>query len=84
MSDSEKAVRAELDMLGVTRDMQRNELPQGVRSPLLGTYRILMHRHTRANGDKADKEDDKKIGTEDIRKQPRVQQKTQSRTCNIL
>ena len=44
LSDTEKDVQHQLSCMGITEDMQRQEINQGVRSPIIATYRILLHR----------------------------------------
>ena len=44
LSDSEKAVFQELSELGVSTQLLRQEMVQGVRSPAIAAYRILLHR----------------------------------------
>ena len=45
MSDFERVVQDELAALGMPEEMLRTHLNQGVRSPLIATYRILLHKH---------------------------------------
>jgi len=44
LSDFERVVQDELAALGIPEDMLRTQLNQGVRSPLIATYRILLHK----------------------------------------
>ena len=44
LSDSEKAVFQELSELGVSTQLLRQEMVQGVRSPAIAAYRIILHR----------------------------------------
>ena len=44
LSNSEKAVFQELSELGVSTKLLRQEMVQGVRSPAIAAYRMMMHR----------------------------------------
>jgi len=44
LSDTEKAVQEQLTTLGITEEMLRKDINQGVRSPVIATYRILLHK----------------------------------------
>ena len=66
LSDTEKAVHDQLASLGITEEMLREDLNKGVRSPIIGTYRILLHKHMMKSEDKrADYLKLDKIGTID-------------------
>ena len=49
LSDSEKAVFHDLSGLGVSTQLLRQEMVQGVRSPAIAAYRILLHRTLLSN-----------------------------------
>lgn len=44
MSGLEERVRNQLSSIGITSDIIENSLEKGVRSQIIGSYRILMHR----------------------------------------
>ena len=44
LSDSEKTVFQQLEGLGVSTKLLRQEMVQGVRSPAIASYRIMLHR----------------------------------------
>ena len=50
LSDCEKSVLKELELLGVRAARLRAAMVQGVRSPAIATYRILLHRALLAGG----------------------------------
>ena len=47
LSDTERTVQDQLASLGITEEMQSKHLNQGVRSPVIATYRILLHKQMR-------------------------------------
>ena len=44
LSDTEKAVQHQLAGMGITEEMLRQDINQGVRSPIIATYRIMLHK----------------------------------------
>lgn len=44
LSAEEKAAREKLESLGITQNMLENEMIQGARSPVIASYRIVIHR----------------------------------------
>ena len=44
LSDTEKAVQHQLAGMGITEEMLRKDINQGVRSPIIATYRIMLHK----------------------------------------
>jgi serine/threonine-protein kinase NIM1 len=50
LSDTEKSVFRELEVLGVGEQLLRRELVRGVRSPAIAAYRLLLHRALRGAG----------------------------------
>ena len=42
---SELLVRNEMESLGIPSNLINSHIERGARSPIIGTYRILMHRY---------------------------------------
>ena len=85
MSDTEKIVQDHLLTLGITMEMISTHLSQGVRSPVITTYRILLHKEVlRLQEDnRTAKTKDKEQSTQ--RGQEGKMKKVQdSRTCIVL
>ena len=82
MSDTEKIVQDHLLTLGITMEMISTHLSQGVRSPVITTYRILLHKEVLRL-----QEDNRTAKTKDKeqRGQEGKMEKVQdSRTCIVL
>ena len=80
LSDSEKAVFVELGALGVTEEVLRREMMQGVRSPAIASYRILLHRALRCGAPS------RRVSREVVRSTPLPSppKAQKSRTCTLL
>ena len=81
VSDTEKIVQDHLLTLGITMEMISTHLSQGVRSPVITTYRILLHKEVLRL-----QEDNRTAKTKDKEQSTQRGQegKKDSRTCIVL